>query len=522
MKGGVTYHPRPQRLSRLLSGLVQVDAANDPCISGLALDSRQVAPGDLFFARAGQRTHGLRHMAEAIDRGAAAVLCEGCGGEDNAPGGVCVDRGDTVVPVHRVADLASWLGRIAARFYGDPSRDMKVTGITGTNGKTSCSHFLAQALDTANPPCGLIGTLGSGRYGDLQAGRHTTPDAITLQATLADFRQGGVSQVVMEVSSHALDQGRVAGVHFDTAVFTNLTRDHLDYHGDFAAYAAAKARLFQVEGLRHAVINGDDETGQRLLTTLSGELDVVVYGLRGGASAAADCQWGQDRRMRHVLGEIIGQDSEGMKIRITSSWGAGCFSTRLLGRFNASNLLAVLAALLAQGMPLAQATAHLADTRPVPGRMEHFGGGQDRPLVVIDYAHTPDALRQVLETLRPLCHGHLWAVFGCGGDRDCGKRREMGEVAARYADRVILTDDNPRSEDGERIIAEIAAGMGKRQPVATVRDRACAISRAIGAAAQDDVILIAGKGHEEYQLVGERRLPFSDREQVVQALREVA
>lgn len=522
MKTGVEYPPRPQRLSCLLTDLVQVDAANDPPISGLALDSRQVTPGDLFFARAGQRTHGLRHVAEAIEAGAAAVVCEGWGREDDAPGEVRVGHDEAAVPVYRVEDLQRWLGRIAARFYGDPSEDIAVTGITGTNGKTSCSHFLAQALDAACPPCGVIGTLGYGHYGALRPGRHTTPDAITLQARLAQMRQEGVRQVVMEVSSHALDQGRVAGVRFHTAVFTNLSRDHLDYHGDFASYAAAKARLFQVEGLRHAVINGDDETGQRLLATLPAEPDVVVYGLRDGVSAPAGRQGMQGGEVRYVQGDIVRHDSEGMELCIASSWGAGCFRTRLLGRFNASNLLATLAVLLAQGMPLAQAMARLADTHPVSGRMEHFGGGQGRPLVVIDYAHTPDALRQVLETLRPLCQGRLWVVFGCGGDRDRGKRRDMGEVAARCADQVILTDDNPRTEDGARIIAEIAAGMGERPAVEIVRDRARAIARAIGAAGQNDVVLIAGKGHEEYQIVGERCIPFSDREQVAQALREVA
>ena len=508
-----TFRPQAQPLSRLLADLVQVDAAHDTLIHGLSLDSRQVTPGDLFFACAGTRCHGAQHIAEAIAAGAAAVLCEGPQAHV---------AGEGAVPVYPVEHLKDRLGRIAARFYGDPSRDMTVTGITGTNGKTSCSHFLAQALDSAQPPCGLLGTLGYGRFGALQAGRHTTPDAITLQAWLAQLHHDGVGQVVMEVSSHALDQGRVAGVHFDTAVFTNLSRDHLDYHGDLARYAAAKSRLFQVAGLRHAVVNGDDETGQRLLTTLAGGVDVVVYGLNDGASARADCQWMHHPRVRHVSGEILRHDGEGMEIHVESSWGSGSFRSSLLGRFNASNLLATLAVLLVQGMPLEQATACLARTRPVPGRMEHFGGGQGLPLVVIDYAHTPDALRQVLQTLRPLCRGCLWVVFGCGGDRDRGKRREMGAVAAQCADRVILTDDNPRSEDGAQIIAEIAAGMGRDRPAEIVRDRARAICHAIGAAGEGDVVLIAGKGHEEYQIVGERRIPFSDREQVAQALREVA
>ena len=510
-----TLRPQARPLSRLLAEVARVDAAHDPLIHGLSLDSRQVAPGDLFFACAGTRTHGARHIAGAIEAGAAAVLRE----DARHAGRVDLEG---AVPVYHVADLKSMMGRIAARFYDDPSRDMAVTGITGTNGKTSCSHFLAQALDGAGAPCGLLGTLGYGRFGELHGGRHTTPDAITLQAWLARLRHDGVRQVVMEVSSHALDQGRVAGVHFDTAVFTNLSRDHLDYHGDLESYAAAKSRLFQAPGLRHAVINGDDETGRRLLTTLAGGIDVVVYGLGDGASAATNHQWARYPHVRRVRGEILRHDGEGMEIRIESSWGAGSVRSTLLGRFNASNLLATLAALLVQGVPMERAAACLARTCPVPGRMEHFGGGQGRPLVVIDYAHTPDALRQVLQTLRPLCAGLLWAVFGCGGDRDRGKRHEMGAVAARHADRVILTDDNPRTEDGARIIADIAAGMGRNRPAEIVRDRARAICHAIASAGQDDVVLVAGKGHEEYQIVGERRIPFSDREQVAQALREVA
>jgi len=514
--------PKVWQLSHLLADLAHVNAANVVEIKGLASDSRKVAPGDLFFACAGHKTHGIEFIADAISAGAVAVLCEGPDQDGTVIGDAEILSDAAAVPVYQVSGLQHWLGKIAERFYGYPSQDMLVIGITGTNGKTSCSHYLAQMLDTEQKPCGLIGTLGYGRYGVLQLGEFTTPDAITLHALLAQMRDTGIRQVVLEVSSHALEQGRVAGIGFDGAIFTNLSRDHLDYHGDLETYGAVKQRLFSVSGLRYAVVNSDDETGQKLLSGLSSDLAVVAYGLNNNFSGLADFAKENPSNIRYVRGEITRHDGSRLEIQIKSSWGSDVISSGLLGIFNASNLLATLSMLLLIGIPLAQAAKSLREARSVPGRMEHFGGQQGQPLVVIDYAHTPDALEKVLTTLREFCQEQLWAVFGCGGDRDQGKRAQMGAVADRYADKVILTDDNPRSENGADIIAQIITGVGNSQRFSIVQDRAQAISQAISHAGKNDVVLIAGKGHEEYQIIGNQRIRFSDRGHVTEALQEVA
>lgn len=504
----ITPHSDPapvRRLSRLLSGLVSVPRSADREIGGLSADSRRVSPGDLFLACAGATTHGADFIEDAINAGAAAVAVE-------TPASF-KDAGHRV-PVIAVAGLGPMLGMIAARFYGDPSRELTVVGVTGTNGKTSCCHYLAQALTTDDAPCGVLGTLGYGAFGDLSTGTHTTPDAVTVQRELARLRGLGARYTVMEVSSHALEQGRVNDVRFHGAVFTNLSHEHLDYHGDLASYGSAKRRLFVVPGLRRAAVNCDDDFGRELAADLPDTVEVVRYGLD------QDPRRGDD--VRFVWGRELHMDATGLDMRIQSGWGEGRLRAELLGRFNASNLLAALATLLALEMPFEQALTRLAITRPVAGRMERLGGNGRTPTVVVDYAHTPDALSQALEALRPHCRGRLWCVFGCGGDRDPGKRPLMGAVAEAGADRVVVTDDNPRSEPGAAIIEQILAGMSSPRTAEVQADRAVAIHRAVATATPGDVVLIAGKGHEEFQIIGAERRPFSDRLEARRALEAAA
>lgn len=500
--------PAGMPLSELLAGLAELDVAQVPLIQGLALDSRKVRAGDLFLACAGGRVHGLAFAAEAVRAGAVGVVYEPAGGEEFGP----LVRG-LDVPVLALPGLSEKIGMIADRFYGHPSRDLFIVGVTGTNGKTSCSQFLAQALERSGQRCGVIGTLGYGLYGALAGSSHTTPDAVTLHALLADLRDRGARSVAMEVSSHGLAQGRVNGVAFDVGIWTNLTRDHLDYHGDMEAYFAAKRCLFEMPGLRYAVVNADDEYGRRLCEGLPAGVEPIRYGL-------------DDQVMRpdgrYVRGVDLRLHGAGFDLRIDSSWGEGVLRSGLLGHYNASNLLAVLATLLLMDIPLPQATTVLERTATVPGRLERFGGGADRPLLVVDYAHTPDALEQVLRALRTHCAGRLWCVFGCGGERDRGKRPLMAAVAERHADRVMVTDDNPRREDADRIVADILAGFRDPDRACVQRDRAAAIRYAFEHARPGDVVLIAGKGHEEYQLIGDEVRPFSDRALAAQLAGEVA
>lgn len=492
----------PMPLQCLLDGLLAPGARpRQLTVSALTMDSRLVQPGDVFLACAGDRIHGLAYADQARAAGAALVLWE------PPRGGSPIGEDYLEVP-----ELRARAGEIAARLLERPARDLTVIGITGTDGKTSCAHFLVQCLDRADQPCGLIGTLGWGRVDALAPVSHTTPDPLTLQRMLSCLRAAGCVRVVMEVSSHGLDQGRVAGVDFDLAVLTNLTRDHLDYHGDAESYAEAKARLFQWPGLSASVLNADDPFGRDLARHgTAGEY--ILYGL----SDTAVLGQGREGRVRWVLGRNLRLTRDGLQLDVDTAWGDGALHSHLMGRFNASNLLAVLSVLLLQGRSLQQALTRMATLRTVPGRMEHFGGG-DRPVVVVDYAHTPHALGQVLGALREHSPGRLICVFGCGGDRDAGKRPQMAQAAERWADRIIVTDDNPRSEDPDRIVAQVMAGFRHPSKVAVVRDRGLAINQAVNGAEQADTVLIAGKGHEDCQLVGDRRVPFSDREVVRQVL----
>ena len=460
----------------------------DIVVRGLSLDSRSVRAGDAFFALRGAQAHGIAFAPAAVARGAAVVIAE-------APAdGVAEDIDG--VPALWVDGLRAELGPIAARFHGDPSRSLRVSGVTGTNGKTSIVQLLAQALDRLGRRAATIGTLGAGLAGAVVAGERTTPDAASLQALLADFRDAGASDVAMEVSSHALEQGRVNGVHFALAVFTNLTRDHLDYHGTMDAYANAKRRLFAWPGLHAAIVNRDDALGRDILTRLPEGVRAIGYAI--------------DDAGAEVRASAIETHAGGLRFTLHLATGGGVVESALLGRFNVANLLAVAGCLDALGVASAAIVAVLGELEPVAGRMNRLGGMHDQPLVVIDYAHTPDALEQALSNLRAHCAGRLACVFGCGGERDAGKRPQMGAIAERLADVVVVTDDNPRGEDGDAIVADILAGIADRGAIRVVRDRARAIVTAIAQASADDVVLVAGKGHEPYQDIGGVLHAFDD------------
>jgi UDP-N-acetylmuramoyl-L-alanyl-D-glutamate--2,6-diaminopimelate ligase len=467
-------------------------------VRSLRIDSREVKQGDLFIALGGHRLKGSDFIPDAVKNGAAAILVE----KDN------VDPGKPVsIPAVAVSDLQSKLGLIASRFYLDPSHDLIITGITGTNGKTSVAYFLAEVMaDRFRQKIGSIGTLGYGVFGSLKPCLNTTPDVITINSILDDFRTRNIKRVVMEVSSHGLEQGRVNNINFDTAVFTNLSRDHLDYHQDMSAYAEAKKKLFLISGLKHAVINTDDVFGARLAEDIVKKTDVIRYGLTDGRTDKTGS-------IPDVSATIKHQELDSMTLDISSPWGGSELTVSLSGRFNAYNVLACLGVLCSQGLVFEDVIHSLAGIHGVPGRMECFTG-PGLANVFVDYAHTPDALEQALSVIRPQCRGSLVCVFGCGGDRDKGKRPEMGSIASRYSDRIVLTNDNPRSELPGDIINDIRAGIPESSVIEVQFDRSLAIRNAIRSSGPDDCVLIAGKGHETYQEIGTVRSPFSDRQQV--------
>ncbi len=498
------------RVTDLLRGLTVSELDIECLVSSIAMDSRKVESGSLFLACSGGDQHGLDYLKQALDRGAVAVAYEPYDGMEEKQ---ISSLSEADVPVIEVPRLSYKVSEIAGRFYNNPSHHMSVTGITGTNGKTSCALFLAQAL-SEDAKCGVVGTIGNGFPGGLQPSTHTTPDPIELQRVLDELKQKGAGSIAMEVSSHALEQGRVEAIHFDVAAFTNLSRDHLDYHGSMEAYGESKLRLFKMPGVRCAVVNLDDEFGLKVLEGLPAGVPALGYGLNRKDEIPEKLDgwaWAQD----------IKQDLHGMSVRVQTNRGDGELQTGLLGRFNVSNLLAVLSVLLFRGVSLQTALERMSNLRTVPGRMERFGG-DGKALVVVDYAHTPDALEHALEAARAHTGARLICVFGCGGDRDSGKRPLMGGIAERLADRVILTDDNPRTEDGDWIITDILKGMDNPSDVLVERDRAKAIRKAVADASAGDMVIVCGKGHEDYQLVGDRRLDFSDSEQVLLALQEVA
>jgi len=469
-------------LSALLCSIEHVDSNDEVTIRGLCFDNRRVNPGDLFFAIPGASHDARAFIPDAISRGASAVIAE-AGGDlpTNAS-----------VPIIEVTELKKHLSEIAARFYEFPANDLHLIGVTGTNGKTTCCYALASLLK--NEFCAHIGTLGAGFIDDLQPTGFTTPDAIQLQQTLSFLRENHARYVAIEVSSHALAEHRVAAVPIETAIFTNLTQDHLDYHGTMEAYANAKMQLFTRDGLQHAIINADDPLVDTLEKRIASDVAVYRYSLHDSNSAC-------------YLTDLV-LSHEGIKASVVTPFGGGELVSPLLGRFNASNLLAVLTAMLCLGVDIEEALARIHHFTGPPGRMQRATFADKH--VVVDYAHTPDALLQVLTTLREHCTGELTCVVGCGGNRDQKKRAPMGRIGETHADRLILTNDNPRFEAPEAIINDMLAGLKDPKRATVIFDRKEAIGHAFACAKPGDMILIAGRGHECYQEIAGRKFPFSD------------
>lgn len=486
-------------------------------VKNLVTDSRQIKPGDTFLAYAGETADGRDFIPQAIAAGANAVLWDPRDFAWNP---------EWRIPALAIDELKAKAGSIASHVYDQPSEKLWMVGITGTNGKTSCSHWYAQAMTSLDKKTAVLGTLGNGFCGELKKAENTTPDAAILQRSLAGFVEQGAHGVAMEVSSHGLVQGRVNGTVFAVAVLTNLSRDHLDYHRDMDAYAAAKARLFFWPGLQYAIINMDDVLGVELSRQLANKSTTVIgYGFHYPKKRNSN-------PIRMVYGSNLKVDIHGLEFDIEFEDNHEHLKIGLLGKFNASNLLAVVAAMLVSGIRLPDAVRALQNVQPIPGRMEKYQG-IDQPIIIVDYAHTPDALEKVLCTLRELLRsaqpkkrtsrqgGRLFCVVGCGGDRDKGKRAMVGEVATRLADEVIFTSDNPRTENPLSIIQDIVAGAGADN-YQIEPDRALAIYQAIANAHNNDIVLIAGKGHEKFQEINGRKIPFSDAEIVQQVLKDLA
>lgn len=482
-------------LSQLLHGVCQIPAAIDRSVSGLTLDSRSVNSGEVFLACVGTQLDGREFIEDAIKKGASAIVAEA---DTNEGQFVLKDE----VPIIAIHHLNQKLARLAANFYHHPARSLRIVGVTGTNGKTSCSHFIASALQKLPIVCGVIGTLGNGIVGQIQPGNMTTPDAVALQGVFASLLQQGAQAVAMEVSSHSIDQGRINEVPFEVAVFTNLTQDHLDYHGSMENYGATKRRLFENAALPHAVINADDAFGLEMIRTLRDTKDIVAYSVK-----QTQCD------VPLVYAEDIRLDVTGLNASVVTPWGKGKLAVPLVGLFNLSNVLAALTTLCLLKIPFKQALQSLASVQPVPGRMQTLGGG-DQPLVVVDYAHTPDSLEKALIALKEHSQGRLLCLFGCGGNRDKGKRPLMAKIAEKYADLVVVTNDNPRHEAPEQIAAEIMSGFQDNSRIIVQLDRSKAIQYVIQCAKVGDCVLIAGKGAETYQQIGDEKIAFSDIEQV--------
>ncbi|MBV9576088.1 MAG: UDP-N-acetylmuramoyl-L-alanyl-D-glutamate--2,6-diaminopimelate ligase [Gammaproteobacteria bacterium] len=484
------------QLSFLLQDICSISIEIDCSISGLSLDSRQIKPGDLFFAMKGAHVDGHHYILDAMALGASAVLIE-------AQHDISVPSNyPQTIPIVPIKNLSEKIGFIAARFYDYPANKLRMIGVTGTSGKTSCTHFIAQLLQLLQIPCGLIGTLGSGFLNHLTETGLTTPDALTLHSSLHTLCHAGAEVIAMEVSSHSIDQGRINGIPFEVGIFTNLSQDHLDYHGDMQTYANVKKRFLAELPTQHIVLNADDHYGSQWISELSLQKSVFVYSLQQSLSTLP--------AHLPVIGcRQIKTVAQGITADIYTPWGEGPLFLPLIGQFNLSNALAALTALCILGVPLAQILNSLSQLQAVPGRMQTLGG-ENKPVVVVDYAHKPDALAQVLKTLRAHTKGQLWCVFGCGGERDRGKRPLMASIAEQWADRVIVTNDNPRHENPEEIVADIVKGFTHPERVAIELNRSKAIENCIQWAKAGDCILIAGKGAEHYQQIGDVKLPFDD------------
>ncbi|MDC9593704.1 UDP-N-acetylmuramoyl-L-alanyl-D-glutamate--2,6-diaminopimelate ligase [Xenorhabdus sp. IM139775] len=460
----------------------------------MTLDSRKAAAGDLFVAVQGHQTDGRKYIPQAIAQGVAAVIAEAKGKADN--GTMQKMHG---VPVIYLNDLNHKLSTLAGEFYQHPGNKLKLVGVTGTNGKTTTTQLLAQWSQGLGETSAVMGTVGNGLLGMVVPSENTTGSAVDIQLDLQQLTRQNATFAAMEVSSHGLVQGRVAALPFQAAVFTNLSRDHLDYHGDMENYQEAKWQLFSSHHVKHKIINADDAVGQQWLSRLP---DAIAVSMENNLPENWQGRW--------LSASEIHYHDKGASIAFTSSWGNGTLNSPLMGAFNVSNLLLTLATLLSLEYPLEKLLLTASCLEPVCGRMEVFSAA-GRPTVVVDYAHTPDALEKALSAARLHCKGKLWCVFGCGGDRDKGKRPLMGGVAEQGADRVIVTDDNPRSEEPQAIVADILQGFIDPGQALAIHGRAEAVTSAIMQAREDDVVLVAGKGHEDYQLVGHRRLDYSDR-----------
>ncbi len=465
-------------------------------LTDIQLDSRRVVPGSLFVAIRGHQVDGRRFIEQAVAQGATAVVFEE-DGEFIPP--------STPVPCIGMRDLPAHLSALAGYFYDQPAQKLDLVGITGTNGKSTTALLVANWRTLLGGKAGVMGTIGNGLFGNLSEAENTTGSAVQVQANLAALQAQGADLVAMEVSSHGLVQHRVAALPFAAAVFTNLSRDHLDYHGTMEAYGAAKEQLLQLVDESNAVINRDDELGAKWLKKYPA---AVAFSVDGPI---------EHHSGRQLTAQQLDFHQQGFRAQINSSWGNGVLSAPLLGRFNVSNVLAAMGVMLVLGYDFNELLATAPQLQPVTGRMECFGGG-DTPLAVVDYAHTPDALEKALQALRVHCTGQLWCLVGCGGDRDRGKRPMMAAMAEQYADRVILTDDNPRTEEPARIMADMVAGLRDPAAVQVEHDRVNAIALAIGQASKQDIILVAGKGHEDYQIIGTDKRHYSDRETVAAAL----
>lgn len=466
-------------LTEVLSFLGVVHNCKDASLNNIQIDSRKVIAGDLFVAVPGLKSDGRDYIPQALSNGAAAILVA-------EP--YTVTEHLSSIPVIIIPNLEQRLTDLTAFFYSYPARSAKIIGFTGTNGKTSCSHYTAQMLNAVDLPCGVMGTLGNGMLPDLTPSSLTTSDCCTVQQQFAEFRESNVNYISMEVSSHALMQGRLAGIDFDTAVFTNLSQDHLDYHGTLQEYFAAKARLFVDYKPKNCVFNLDDPFTAELLKLVRHDPCIITYSLNDKTA---------DIYIEHN--------------RIYTPWGIGVFSTPLIGNFNLYNVMACVAVCGLQEISLDEILYGIINLVPVAGRMQNVETSNPAaPLVIIDYAHTPDALVKALDTLREYCTGSLFCVFGCGGDRDRSKRPLMLKAVLEYADVVVITQDNPRTEDPEQIVQDMLSGDQKKSNIKIELDRATAINETVALATAKDVILIAGKGHEDYQIIGTQKFPFSD------------
>ena len=485
-------------LAELLKGYVTSEPVPDIEILDIASNSRMVSRGSLFIALRGLSSQGVDFAIDVVKSGAVAIIYDA--NDDYSVRRIALLSKQVQTNWVGIEDLDRVYGEIVSRFYGEPGRYLKIIGITGTDGKTSVTHLVVQALTQLGKKVASIGTLGYGIGDKLDPASHTTPDAVTLQSYLFEFRQQNCDYVIMEVSSHALEQYRVSGCHFDIAVLTNLGRDHLDYHQDMESYASAKARLFSETDLSARVLNTDDEFGCQLSRKFPSE-GMIRY-------SASSSEGRQDAEVYLLYSEITEQ---GLNLSVATPIGEIVANTALMGAFNVDNTIACISSLVALGLDRASIQSAITGLQPIPGRMEKFSGGSNRAAAVIDFAHTEQALRACLTTSREHTAGQLWCVFGCGGDRDQGKRPGMGRAAEELADRIIITDDNPRTEDPHTIVTEIRKGLNNPDEACIVHNRQAAIEYALTQAKNGDLVVIAGKGHEQEQIIGHQRYPFSDR-----------